>query len=341
MSNDSRSRKWLLTQNNPSEYGVNREIIELNLGTLKLDYYCFADEIGIEKQTYHTHIFLYRRNPIRFKTIQKLFPHIAIALARGSCIQNKEYVSKTGKWEGDKKEDTKVEGTFRENGEIPVERDNCNNALDDLYAMIKDGMSNYDILEQDSKYMLQLDKLDKLRQTVLEEKYKDNDRNIEVHYIWGKSGTGKTYNILEKYGRKNVYRITDSKHPFDNYLGQNIIMFEEFRYDYPIKDMLNYLDKYPLTLPSRYNNKIACYEKVFITTNIDIFEQYENIQEKYPETWIAFLRRINDITYYKSKGDKEELDTVEYVQLFENNRINKIMRSIENKEVQEIFPQLK
>ena len=58
--------------------------------------------------------------------------------------------------------------------------------------------------------------------------------------------------------------------------------------------MLNYLDGYPLTLPARYSDKIACFDTVFIISNIPLSDQYKNIQTEQPETFNAFLRRIHN-----------------------------------------------
>ena len=107
---------------------------------------------------------------------------------------------------------------------------------------------------------------------------------------------------MEKYGYTNVFRITDYTHPFDKYKGEDIIIFEEFRSSLKIQDMLNYLDGYPLELPCRYANKIACYTKVYIITNIELKEQYMSIQEVHRETWNAFLRRLHEIQKFSEEG---------------------------------------
>ena len=67
--------------------------------------------------------------------------------------------------------------------------------------------------------------------------------------------------------------------------------------------MLNYLDGYPLMLPSRYNDKEAAYTKVFITTNWALSEQYKNIQTSHPSTWQAFLRRIRRVYNFDVSKD--------------------------------------
>ena len=66
--------------------------------------------------------------------------------------------------------------------------------------------------------------------------------------------------------------------------------------------MLNYLDIYPIMLPARYNDKVACFTKVFITSNLPLNQQYIVIQEHKPKTFQAFLRRINYIEEFKADG---------------------------------------
>ena len=103
---------------------------------------------------------------------------------------------------------------------------------------------------------------------------------------------------MEKYGYENVFRVTDYLHPFDNYHGQDTIIFEEFRSGFRISDMLNYLDGYPLELPCRYANKWACYHNVYIVSNIPLSEQYRN---QPVESFNAFLRRLKGVIRFYAK----------------------------------------
>ena len=65
---------------------------------------------------------------------------------------------------------------------------------------------------------MQIEKTDKIRTTILTEKYKETVRlDLKVIYGSGATGTGKTSRALEKNGYSNVYRITDYVHPFDGY----------------------------------------------------------------------------------------------------------------------------
>ena len=69
--------------------------------------------------------------------------------------------------------------------------------------------------------------------------------------------------------------------------------------------MLNYLDIYPLMLPARYSDRVACYSKVYITSNVPLEDQYGDVQIVHPATWQAFLRRIHRGVHYNGKSVKE------------------------------------
>ena len=80
--------------------------------------------------------------------------------------------------------------------------------------------------------------------------------------------------------------------------------------------MLNYLDIYPLDLPSRYNNKVACYKKVYIISNWPLDKQYNNEKVNDKESYLAFLRRIHKVIIYKDDGEKVQYNSVdEYVKI--------------------------
>lgn len=84
MEKDTRHRRYLLTINNPGEVWTH-EKIRAALDGLQLKYWCMADEIGLQEQTAHTHIFFASRNAaIRFSTVKGLFPTAHIDPAQGT-----------------------------------------------------------------------------------------------------------------------------------------------------------------------------------------------------------------------------------------------------------------
>ncbi|MGL4547181.1 viral replication protein [Eubacterium aggregans] len=302
MSKKTQSRKWQLTINNPLTHDMDHEAIKNILKNFAgVSYWVMSDEIG-ENCTPHTHIFMYSSSPVRFSTIKKWFPPVHIEIGRGTCEDNRNYIYKLGKWGKDAKHETNIFDTHEEFGQLPLERQGQRNDIIDLYDMIKSGLSNFDIMEENPQYMLQLDKIEKARQIVKEEKYKNEWRDLTVTYIYGRSGTGKTRSVMEKYGYSNVYRVTDYDHPWDGYQSQDVVVFEEFRSSLKISDMLNYLDGYPLTLSCRYLNRVSCFTQVYIITNLVFDDQFKDVQRNHPETWLAFCRRIGDIICRNAEG---------------------------------------
>ena len=262
-----------------------------------------ADEIGLETQTPHTHIYLHFDNARSFKRIKSLFPEAHIEVARGSAIANREYIQKAGKWADDPKSDTSVPDTFEEFGDFPNEPgQGYRSDLQELYMLIKCGLSNIQILDENPDYITHISLIDKVRLEYLTEKYKSVFRKLDVTYIWGATNTGKTRGIMEKHEYHNVFRVTNYKHPFDGYKCEPVLCLDEFRSGILMNEMLNLLDGYPLELPARYSNRFACFETVYIISNIDLKQQYPLIQVSEAETWKAFLRRIHKVIEYKADG---------------------------------------
>jgi len=306
MSNtNSQSRKWNIVINNPIENGFTRDVIIEIIMRFLPDYFCMADEVG-ENGTYHTHIFIYSRSPIRFNTLKNRLPTAHIEQAHGTVQQNRDYIQKSGKWENDGKAETSIKDSFFEYGELPVEREESNQKMNKLIENIKEGKRTTEIINDTPNLAFRIKDIDILRQTLLSEKYMTENRNLYVSYIFGKSGAGKTRSIYQSHNPRDICRVTNYRTnkgiSFDGYNGQSVLVFEEFHSQIPIEDMLNYLDVYPLFLPARYSDRVACYETVYITSNIPLMEQYKNIQKQKPETWQAFLRRIHTVTEYRHDG---------------------------------------
>lgn len=300
---DPQGRKWLITINNPIEKDWGHEKIKSELSTISsIRYYCLGDEQG---ETYHTHIFIMSDIPIRFSKIKKKFPEAHIDKAYGTAEDNKRYIQKAGKWAETEKAETSIPDTFEEIGEMPEEPgQGYRTDIAEIYRLINDGLSNAEIMAYNPDTAQHIGKFDKIRQDILESRYRDQWRNLDVTYLFGPTATGKTRSVMEGHGYSNVYRVTDYGHPFDRYAQEPVLCLDEFRSSLQVGDMLEYLDGYPLNLPARYAQRVACYETVYIISNIDIKEQYPNVQATEPETWKAFLRRIHRVIEYRPGGEK-------------------------------------
>ena len=312
LNGDVQRNAFNLTINNPIDHGYDHNSIKGKVITdfTTIRFVAMSDEIG-EQGTPHTHVYLNFSSRVRFSKIKKAFPEAHIEVAKGSVEANVNYLKKEGKWADTKKAETSVEGSYEEWGTRPTQK-GTKQELEELYEMIKNGYSNAEILAVNNDYIRDIDKLDKVRTIILQERFKNQRRmDLRVIYISGHTGTGKTRGILDTHGDANVYRVSDYEHPFDGYSIQEVIAFDEYRSQIRLSDMLQYCDIYPIELPARYNNKFACFKTVYIVSNWALEKQYANCQNEDLESWKAFLRRIHEVRIYNEDGTIDHYNSVQ------------------------------
>jgi len=202
--------------------------------------------------------------------------------------------------------------TIESLGEEEKEDDEHQVLLDDIRALKRKEITWDELVQRKPKRIHMMANISNTYEKLCREERFDNVfRELTVSYIFGQTDKGKTRHVMEKYGYRNVFRVTKyDRTAFDGYVGQDVIVFEEFRSSFKVEEMLNYLDGYPLQLPSRYNDKEAAYTKVYIITNWKLSEQYRNVQSEHPTTWAAFNRRIHNV-YDFDKNKEFNLKTVQ------------------------------
>ena len=249
------SRRWLVTINNPGDKGLSHDAIKdiVAHGTAPV-YWCMCDEVGDECETLHTHLYFVWKSPVRFDKIRKMFDCAHCDKPNGTSPECRAYVLKDGEKfnkdenghyhytdsTGKEHDGTNHSDTFEEFGTLPHEHQGSRGDLRGLYNMIKQGADTYEILETCPEFVRDIDNIERTRQIILEKKFRTTFRELEVTYIYGTTGVGKTRQVMEQYGYDKCYRVTDYAHPFDGYKGQDVIIFEEFRNSLKIADMLVY-----------------------------------------------------------------------------------------------------
>jgi hypothetical protein len=208
--------------------------------------------------------------------------------------------------------------TYEQWGTLVPERQGKRSDLDKLVELVEDGANDDEIrFLMPSHYMRYKTSIQRLRQEVIEARYKDVFRILDVSYIWGKPNTNKTKTVLERYGYENVCHITQYKNPmnFDRYVrSEDVICFDEFMSQIPIYSMNPILDGYPLMLPCRFSDRVACYTKAYIISNVCLLEQYKDVQKNTPDVFLAFVRRINRLINFLPDGTQKEYEPLKYVQ---------------------------
>lgn len=281
------SRGWVITLNNPN---VNDDQLKAILETDKrILFAIFQLEQGKEKHTPHYQMYIRYKHGVRFNTVKDQFDK----LCEKACHIEKQKGNNRQAWEYCKKSETKI-GKSIEIGKLQGQ--GARNDIARCVELIEDGATDLEILrEYPDTFVRYADKFGRVRQEIREEKYRKEWRNLSVTYICGPTGCGKTRTVMDTEGYENVYRVTNYKNPFDGYKGQEVVLFEEFRGQLKISDMLNYLDGYPLVLPSRYFDRIACFTKVYIISNEKLDTLYPQVRNDHPETFKALKRRITEV----------------------------------------------
>ena len=192
----TKARRWVVEWNNPTiEYEKLKEVIENKWK--KLSYYCYSKEIGLENKTPHYHIYLCSNSPIYGSSIIKTFQGAHIEVAVRSSEENRDYVFKNEAYfmrNPDKryKEDTKLEGYQYESGECPQEQQGKRTDLETLKNLILEGKTNAEIYNINANYLKFANSIDKMRLDLFADKFNKGPRDVEVTYVCGPTGAGKT-----------------------------------------------------------------------------------------------------------------------------------------------------
>lgn len=262
----SQARFWLLTIPHADFLPYRPPTVDYIVGQL---------ERGGDTGFLHWQILVHFARKIRLRGVKSVFGNSAHAEPSRSDAA-REYV-----W----KEDTRVEGTQFELGDLPMRRGHsCDweavreNAkrgrLDDIPGDI------YCRLYGNLKRIA----VDHMEPVGVE-------RNIHVY--WGRTGTGKSRRAWDEAGLQAYPKDPRSKF-WDGYSGQEHVVIDEFRGGIDISHILRWFDRYPVVVEIKGSSVVLRAKSIWITSNLDPRLWYPDLDE---ETKAALLRRLN-ITHF-------------------------------------------
>lgn len=125
----------------------------------------------------------------------------------------------------------------------------------------------------------------------------NSDRHIQVVFITGKGGTGKTYyakKLLESQGY-DFCVSSSSNDPFQDYMGQKGIILDDMRDTaFSFEDLLKLLDNNTSSsVKSRFTNKVFNGEMIIITSSVPLVYWYKELRFDRNETLVQLYRRIS------------------------------------------------
>lgn len=174
------------------------------------------------------------------------------------------------------------------------------------------------------------------------------DRNMDVVFITGKGGTGKTTyakKMLEKIGYD--YCVSSSSNdPFQDYLGQKAIILDDLRdKSFELEDILKLLDNNTKSsVKSRFNNKVFNGKMIVITSSVPIQYWYSLYRGSNIDSLDQFYRRIGtyiivgkDTIYVYDDGLDNKGNPIGQAKTFFNEIFNSKVEKANKIKISEVF----
>ena len=309
--------------NTPEQKGITKENLEALLRNIStIVYFAFGFHTAPTTGTLHIHLFIRFKNSTTFSRVKKLLPDgTHIEPAKGSAAQNIDYIINSGPH---KDKDTYVKDSLVQSAPEPPDDSMRKMSSQDVMQALEAGETPRKILRKNPALLKfnRISDFHEMEAMLLQDQFGTQMRDMEVAYVQGPTPTGKTYGIYQTFGIENVYRaMMGLPHPFDNYNGHDVILFDEFRENIPLSLMLMYLDKYPCVLGARYGNRIAAYTKAFVVSNWAFEKQYTHEKTKIPEDYKAWVARFSYIRVYIGYCTYKDYTTDNYIKLIRGETV--------------------
>ena len=200
------------------------------------------------------------------------------------------------------------------------------------YAQMLQYANGLSIVEK-TKVLSQLKKLWELECLVAS---MDANREVDVVFITGKSGSGKTTyakKLLESLGY-DYCMSSNSNDLFQDYLGQRAFIFDDLRdWMLPFQDLIKVLDPYTKSsISSRFHNKIFTGKMIVITSSVPLTLWYKHKNQKtgeffdLNEDFYQLYRRIScyvrvsdDYVFVYDEGVDENGKPIGLPMMYEND----------------------
>lgn len=276
MSEDHKRRDWCFTawrKPNPEAIAENPGVTYLIIGKEK------CPTTGKK----HYQCYIRFTNARKFKSVKKILGdnEAHIEPCRGTPAQNILYCKKEGK--------------YKEYGEPPSQGSRSD--LFDIRAALTSGMSIRDIIEMgEIRNNQQL----KFAENLLKYIRPQPRDPPEVHWLWGETGTGKTRRVYEL--EPDVYVVPMNFDWFDGYVGQEAVLFDEFRAQIPMYQVLRLLDRYPMNVPVKGSFTPWVPKRIYITSCAPPQHYYR--ARKAFDNNDQFIRRITTVTELRPENFK-------------------------------------
>lgn len=267
------SKYWVFTINNPIDDQIPARFADT-------EYVVWQREKGANG-TEHLQGYVIFTKSKRLTGVKKIHGSAHWESRMGTHAQAKEYVTKTA---------TRVGGPWEEGDEPADKEQGKRNDLLTLKRKLDEGKSESEIARDPETFPVWA------KHYKVVARYKTltgQQRNWPTftQVIWGAPGLGKTRKALELAGPDAYWlpRPAGQTAWFDNYIGQETIVIDEFYGWLPLDLLCRLLDRYPMQVETKGGSTMMLARKVIITSNVPPAQWYKLP----PERLNALFRRLS------------------------------------------------
>ena len=255
-------------------------------------YVVYQLEKGTEEETEHIQGAIFYTIGKRFRTIKDTIPFAHIEKAKGSNSQVRDYCTKT---------ETRIKDPV-EIGNFAEERERTD--IKDFISLIQSGVSKTELAKlYPTLYLRERNKIDMISADIYEE-YFYKYRSVEVTFIYGPSGVGKTTWLSKKYSSREAFDVTNYDNSmFTNYNYQDVLIMDEFSGNMKVQTFNLMLGFKPFDLRGLGCAKPSCYHHVYIVSNYSLKEIIKKMVGDDYRLAKTIDRRIHKIMHFKSAGE--------------------------------------
>ncbi len=229
----------------------------------KMRYLVYQQEICPTTDRKHYQGYVVFNNAVALKGAKKLMKSTSIHMeaAYGTLEENQRYCQKS---------ETSIPDTFNEYGIAPKEQ----GTRTDVHNFIKDAgnLTDLELLQKHPEATLKFhNRLTFVRNAQLEHASR-GIRLLDVWYIWGPPGTGKSRFVFDTIHDLPYYKpatVVQSRPTwFDGYRGEDILWLDDLcPTAISYGDIINWLDVYPLRVQVKGAFTHVMWKTVYITSN--------------------------------------------------------------------------
>jgi len=193
----------------------------------------------------------------------------------------------------------KKDGDYREIGQIST-GPGARTDIQQMYELAKQGKNDLELMEVNFKAFNQCFKsIDRYRS------YTPPIRKHEltVHLFVGKPRTGKTRFAFE--GNDDLYYQPIGKDMwFNGYRGQKSVLIDDFSGNLRLCDLLRFLDRYPIQVPTKGSFVWYMPDEVIVTTNFHPKDWYNYEKNNRKASELALRSRFHHLWNFDDKDDE-------------------------------------